>query len=117
VGLSTVLTVGVPLVVKLVDRLFGSGGGKETKLPAAQKILQAIISIFAAPGVGLPGEQEIGSLIQQAVDALNKAGELKGTSTTIDASGVDVQLMAIGKDLIARGTELIQRSGATKGAT
>jgi hypothetical protein len=115
-GLSTILTTGVPLVIKLVERLFGSGGGKETKMPAAQKIVQALISIFAGPGIGLPGAHEIADVIQQSVDALNKAGELKGSSTNIDASGIDVQLLSIGQDLIANGTELIQRSITNKGA-
>lgn len=115
-GLSTVLSVGIPIVVKLVDRVFGRGGGKEKKLPAALDIVRAIVEQFAAPGVGLPAEQELVSLIQNAVDALNKSGELKGADTVIDPPLSDARLLAIGTNMIQSGVELIQRSGAVKGA-
>ncbi len=114
-GLTTLASVGVPIVVKLVEKIFGRGGGKQTKLPAALEVVKAIAGHFAAPGVGLPGESELAGWIQSAVDALNKAGELKGPDTIVDAPVSDAQLLAIGTNLIQQGMELINRSGVAKG--
>lgn len=116
-GLEVLASIGIPIVVKLVDRIFGRGGGKERKLPAALEIVKAIVAKFAAPGVGLPGDDELSGWIQAAVDALNSAGELKGPQTVIDPKLTDATLAAIGVDMIRNGVALLHRAGAIKEAT
>jgi hypothetical protein len=111
--LSAILSLGVPLIVKSVERIFGSGGGKAKKLPAAVGMVKAIVERFAEPGVGLPGEEEILGMVQQAVDELNASGALKGNATGIDAA-TDPELARIGGSLVREGVALLRRSGVIR---
>lgn len=104
--LSTILTVGIPLVAKLVEKLKGNGGGPSKKAMALE-ILKALVAQCAAPGVGLPGDGELSELIESAVSALNKSGELAGEKTSLDGKPVD-------GELFAAGMMLLRRSGALK---
>jgi len=105
--LSAVLSLGIPLAVKLVERLKGKGGGASKKA-LALGMVTAIVAQFAAPGVGLPGEHELAVLIESAVSALNKSGDLVGESTAIDGKPVDAELFCA-------GMLLLRRSGALRG--
>lgn len=112
-GLSAILTLGVPLVAKLVEKLIGNGNGAQKKSTAID-VVKAIIAQFATPGTGLPGEEEIGGIVQAAVDALNKAGALQGQATAIDAT-TDAELAQIGAAMVSQGISILHRSGALKG--
>lgn len=112
-GLSALLPIAVPLVARLVDRLFGSGQGQKKKSSAVE-IIKALVAQFAAPGVGLPGDSEIADLVEDAVAALNQAGVLNGTATTIDASA-DAELAQIGASMVSQGIAILHRSGALRG--
>ena len=103
--LSTVLTAALPLVVRLAERLFGRKTGPAKK-NAAVGIISAIIHQFAGDGVGLPTEADIANLVETSVAALNSAGALKGTETTVED---------IDTELLAAGLMLLKRSGALKG--
>ncbi len=105
-GLSAALSLGLPLVVKLVDRLRGKGGGADKKALALDMV-KALVAQFAAPGVGLPGAEELGSLIESVVVDLNKKQELAGEATLIDGKPID-------GELFQAGMMLLRRSGALK---
>lgn len=109
--LGTILSVGVPVVVKLVDRLLGRGGGA-TKKSTALDILRAIVQRFAAPGVGLPGDGELADLVEGAVAVLNQRGELQGEKTIVDPALTDARLAEIGYGMIRDGVALLARGGA-----
>ena len=109
--LGSILSIGVPVVVKLVDRLLGRGNG-ESKKSIALDILKAIVKRFAAPGVGLPGESELSDLVEAAVAALNQRGELQGEKTIIDPALTDARLAEIGYGMIRDGVALLARAGA-----
>ena len=79
-ALLPVLPSVIPLVVKFVDRIFGSGTGK-LKATVAPQIAQAILE--ALHGEGQPIEK-IAAAVQETVDLLNAKGELKGVETVID---------------------------------
>jgi hypothetical protein len=111
-GLSALLPIAVPLVARLVDRLIGGGKGPQKKASAVE-IIKALVAQFAAPGVGLPGESEIGELVEAAVAALNKAEVLKGHATAIDAN-TDAELAQIGASMVSQGVALLARSGALR---
>lgn len=104
--LSAILTAAVPLAVRLAERLFGRKTGP-TKKSAAVGIIGAIVKQFAEAGAGVPGDLQIGDLVEAAVQALNSAGALKGTETTVED---------IDTELLAAGLMLLKRSGALKGA-
>jgi len=103
--LSAVLSLGIPLVVKLAERLNGGGASKKA---LALDVVKAIVAQFAAPGVGLPGEDELAALIESAVSVLNKSGDLVGEDTVIDGKPVDAELFGA-------GMLLLRRSGALRG--
>lgn len=114
-GLSAILTLGVPLVAKLVERLLGNGNGPKKKSVAID-VVKAIVAQFASPGTGLPGDDEISGIVQAAVDSLNKAGALQGQATAIDAT-TDAELAQIGAAMVSQGIAILQRSGALKERT
>jgi hypothetical protein len=82
---TTVLPLVAPLVVKLVEKIFGGGTGA-VKKPVAVDLMTAIMDALqklVGPSVSLPTKPEIPALVQSVVDALNKAGELQGGATVI----------------------------------
>ncbi len=86
VALSVIPTV-IPLVVRLLDRVFPpkSGGAKAdaaTEIVAA--IQQGLVNSKAAAGTPLTGDQ-IRAAIEGVVGSLNAAGELKGAATAIES--------------------------------
>ena len=88
--LTTVVPMVLPLIVKLVDKIFGTKTGP-AKLDAATQISNIILQELqklaggANSGIGMPSVPELQSLIQGIVDQLNKQGVLNGTATVIDA--------------------------------
>lgn len=87
---TEVLPVVAPFVVKLVEKLFGKGNGPTVKLPTATDITTAVYNALApvlqAKGVALPTADQVKSLVQEAVDVLNKNGELQGHDTVVSTS-------------------------------
>ena len=85
---SAVLPSVIPLVVKLIDKIFPSKSGP-TKLNASTEIVAAIQSGLqnskALASTPLSGDQ-IKTAVQSVVDALNAQGQLKGAATTLDAA-------------------------------
>lgn len=98
--LSALLPVAIPLVVRLIDRLFGGGNGRTKKLPTAQKIIAALVEQFQTPGVALPGPDEQTAMIEQAVAALNATGQLKGEETALATSQLDPAMVSIVGSLV-----------------
>ena len=86
--LTTVVPVVLPLIVKLVDKIFGSKTGA-VKLDAATQIANLILQELqklagTGSGISMPSATELQTLIQGIVNQLNAAGVLTGTSTVID---------------------------------
>ncbi len=98
--LKVVLGIFVPLIVKAAEKRFGSGTGPTKKFPWVQKVVGVLIDQFAEGGVGLPNEAEKASIIQQVVDKLNEAGELKGESTVLALEKPDPDMAEIAALLI-----------------
>lgn len=75
-------------VVALVEKIKGSGGGKDEKKPLATELLKLLFGAAQkhAPGVGLPQDDvELDGLVQSAWSELQSAGQLKGHATRLDA--------------------------------
>ena len=83
--ITSILPTAIPLVVQLVEKIFGSKGGQQ-KLDAATEITAALqnglMAASKATGTALTGQQ-IQDAVQSAVNALNAAGVLKGSATPI----------------------------------
>ncbi len=83
---AAVLPSVIPLVVKLVDKIFPPKSGA-SKADAATEIVAAIqqglANSKALAGAQLNGEQ-IKTAVQGVVDALNAQGVLKGAATAIE---------------------------------
>lgn len=109
--IAALISLGLPLIVKLIDKFLPPKSGVTQKMPLAQEILAAIMKQFAAPGVGLPGPDEQKTIIQQVVDQLNKAGILKGADTVLAPDGVDAELFDIGHNLVIEALTILKRSG------
>jgi len=109
--LTAILGVGLPVAVKLVERLMGRGGG-ESKKSLALDIAKAIFARFQRPGVGLPSEAEIADMLERVVADLNKQGELQGEKTILDPPLTDARLAEIGYGMIRDGVALLARAGA-----
>ena len=87
--LTTVVPMVLPLIVKLVDKIFGCKTGS-VKLDAATQISNLILQELqklagSGSGIAMPSTAELTTMIQGIVDQLNKQGVLTGTSTVIDA--------------------------------
>jgi hypothetical protein len=87
--LTAVLPEAVPIVVRLVEKIFG-GKTVPAKLDAATEIVAAIQNGLQntkqLSGQALDGKQ-IATLVQAAVDRLNATGALQGTATAIETGG------------------------------
>lgn len=104
------LSFAIPLVVKLAERLIGRGKGPEKK-SVAFDILKRILGVFAGPGVGLPGDDELGQLIEAAVKTLNENKALVGEGTVVAEGVTDAQLATLGLQMIQQGMTLLKRGG------
>lgn len=92
-----VLNYGGPLVVRLMDRVFGSKTGS-VKFDAATKIMEVLFSELqkvVGPSVGLPGKDEQRALVQTLVEKLNREGVLKGHETPIGETDDALQGVAL----------------------
>ena len=85
---SAVLPSVIPLVVKLIDKIFPSKSGP-AKLDAGTEIVAAIQSGLQASqalaSTPLNGDQ-IKAAVQSVVNALNAQGVLKGAATVLEAA-------------------------------
>ncbi len=104
------LSVAIPIVVRLVERVIGRGKGSDKK-SVAFDILKRILGTLTGSGVGLPGDDELSSLIEAAVKALNDRKALVGEATVVSEAVTDPQLAAMGIRLIQEGMELLKRGG------
>ena len=105
--ISTILPTAIPLVVRLIDKLFPPKTG-EAKLNVVTDIVTAIQNGLAAAGVGAPTTpDQTKSVVQAVVNQLDSAGQLKGAATQIPSnpsiSGIPVAdlLIALGNVLKA----------------
>jgi hypothetical protein len=84
--LGAVLPQAIPLVVRLVEKLFPSKSGSQ-KLDAATEmaaaIQQGLQNSKALASTPLTGEQ-LKTSVQSVVEAMNKSGELQGLATKIE---------------------------------
>lgn len=74
-------------VARWMDKLFGSKTGK-MKLDVGTTVLNALLDAIthqAGPGISLPVEAEVRKLLEETVQQLNKAGQLKGFDTEVGA--------------------------------
>lgn len=88
---------GIPLVVRLLDRVFGSKTGS-AKFEAASKISEAIfaeVQKMVGSSVSLPGKDEQRALIQGIVEKLNREGVLKGHATPVSDTDDAVEGVAM----------------------
>lgn len=87
--LAALEPVVAPLVIKLIDHLFPPKSGP-VKLPVAVSTFQAILDGLVKAGQAAPGQvpdaETLKTWVQGIVDALNRAGELKGPATVIPQS-------------------------------
>lgn len=95
IALSVIPTV-IPLVVRVLDRIFPpkTGPSKEdaaTEIIAA--IQQGLVNSKALAGTPLNGDQ-IRAAIVGVVGSLNAAGELKGAATAIEAVSPAIEATA-----------------------
>lgn len=76
----------IPLVVKLVDKIFGNKTGK-IKSDVATKVVTSIVEGSVSTGnIGssqVPSESDIRKYIDSVVAGLNSIGELKGPDTEL----------------------------------
>ena len=86
--IGAVLPQAIPLIVKLVEKIFPSKSGPQ-KLDAATEISAAIQQGLAntqkLAGTPLTGDQ-LKTAVQAVVDSLNAQGVLKGAATTIETA-------------------------------
>ncbi len=83
--IATLAPTIIPLVVQLVDKLFGINTGA-VKLPTATGIVSTIATGLVQTGQAsgpVPATDALMASVQAVVDQLNKAGVLKGTATVI----------------------------------
>lgn len=105
------LSIAVPIVIKLVERLKGRGNGPEKK-SVAMGILRRIMDAFKdQPGVGLPGEDELGRMVDETVRSMNENRALIGEGTVVAEGVTDPQLAALGVQMIQQGMALLKRGG------
>lgn len=111
--LESVLTVGLPIAVKYVDKVLGNGTGplkKDLVVSAITGIL-AVLQKTAGSSVGLPGPAEVPNIVQAVVDMLNRAGELKGIETELGAAPITTWPGAMeGVSKMLEGALLVIRS-------
>lgn len=108
--MSALFSLGVPMAIRLAERLLGRGKGSEKK-SMALAVVKALASAFAGDGVGLPQEAELSAAIEETVAALNSRKALAGESTVVAESVRDEQLAQMGVALIQQGVELLKRGG------
>ncbi len=105
------LSIGVPIVIKLVERLMGRGNGSGKKT-VAMGILRRILDTFKdQPGVGLPEEEELSRIVDETVKSMNENRALVGEGTVIAEGVTDPQLAALGVQMIQQGMALLKRGG------
>jgi hypothetical protein len=108
-GVEAIVPTVLPLVAKLMDKIFGSKTGA-TKLAVGASTAQSILTAFqkslAANGVSLPTDlTEITNLLQATVTDLNSKGQLIGASTAIDPPTPN---HALGLTLLDAATALLK---------
>lgn len=83
---TALIPTAIPLVVKLVERIFGGKTGDQKKQTVAQIITAIQDGLASAQKLsGQPlGLAQIESLIEQTVTALNAQGVLQGAATALD---------------------------------
>lgn len=109
-GVEAIVPTILPLVAKLMDKIFGSKTGAlklSTGASVAQNILDAFQKSLAANGVSLPTDlKEITGLLQSVVTGLNAKGQLNGNATVIDP--VSTQNHALGITLLDAASALLK---------
>ncbi len=89
--ITTLGPVVIPLLVRLVDKLFGSKTGAvkfQSVIAAIQAILEGMVKAGQITKEQMPTEAAIQAQVQAVVDQLNAAGELQGLGTALPAAPV-----------------------------
>ena len=81
-----IILSALPVVAKLMDRVFGGKTGQVKKTVGSSIVEQIVAALGnqASNAAGFPLPAEIPGLLQGVVDKLNARGELKGENTLLD---------------------------------
>lgn len=104
------LRMAIPLVCLVVEKIRGRGNGEQKKSTAA-RVLKVLMEALDEPGVGHPGDEELGALIDAEVRTLNQQRALIGKETVVAEGIKDPQLVAMGLRLIKESMDLLERGG------
>lgn len=81
----------VPLIVRLIDKIFGSKTGAvklQTATTLVEALGQGLVNAGKASSADLPDNVAAQKLVQAVVDQLNAAGQLQGAATVIPGTAV-----------------------------
>ncbi len=98
--ITTLEPVVIPLIVRLMDKIFGSKTGAAKLATAATVVHQIAQGVAGASTTAVPvvpSLEDITASVQKVVDSLNAQGQLQGPATVVSPTATAPVIIAPGQ--------------------